>query len=117
MCEFIFVDDIVEGLCKVVMMLGVVGEIINFGVGDEIKIVDLVNKIFEFVGFSSCFLFGVVVYCEVEIWWFVVVIEKVKCVLNWFVMILLEDGFIMMIVWYCNCFCEVEFYFLKLLGF
>ena len=51
--EFTYIDDLVEGLLKAVSMPAAKGEIINLGTGQEIKIADIVEKIFQMVGGSS----------------------------------------------------------------
>ncbi len=115
--EFTFIDDIVDGLFKAVTTPDAVGEIINLGAGDEIKIVDLVNKIFELVGSSSRPLPGAIAYREAEIWRYVAATEKAKRILNWTATTPLDDGLTTTIAWYRSRLRDAEPYAQKSLGF
>lgn len=56
--SFCYVDDLVNGLIKMILLDEVKGEVINLGNPEELKIIDLANKIAEMANSSSEIVFS-----------------------------------------------------------
>ena len=95
-----YVGDIVNGIIKSAIKKPAIGEVINLGCGEEIKIRDLALKIIKLCGTDSKVNFGTVKYRENEIWEMYCDNTKAKSLLDWKSETNLDEGLIKTIKWF-----------------
>tara|TARA_A100001011_G_scaffold180409_1_gene189272 strand:+ start:176 stop:1087 length:912 start_codon:yes stop_codon:yes gene_type:complete len=99
--DFIFIDDVIEAIIKILKNKKTDGEIFNIGSNKPIKIKDLINKICQLVG-SGKPDFGKVQMRKDEIMALYPNINKARRVLNWRPKISLNAGLKKTIKYYKN---------------
>ncbi len=99
--DFIFIDDVIEAIIKILKNKKTNGEIINIGSNKPIKIKDLINKICHLVGAGEPD-FGKVKMRKDEIMALYPNINKAKNILNWRPKISLNTGLKRTIKFYKN---------------
>ena len=80
--DFVYIDDIVRGIIKSLKNTKSIGQIINLGSGNPIKIKDIILKICEIIG-SGKPKFGKIKFRNDEIKKLYPSISKAKKILNW----------------------------------
>lgn len=98
--DFLYVDDLIEGILKAAMMPGIEGEIINLGSGKATKIKDVAVLINQMMGNKIEIKFGAIPYRvheHMEHWQ---KIAKAGKVLDWKPLTMLSDGLVATIDWY-----------------
>ena len=99
--DFIFIDDVVTAILKILKNKKTNGEIINIGSGKPFRIRDLINKICFIVGAGKP-IFGKIKMRKDEIKALYPNINKAKKILNWRPKISLNDGLRKTIQYYKN---------------
>lgn len=101
--DFTYVGDIANGIAKAIAAEEAVGEIINLGHGQEIRIAELVEMVSEIMGISNFEIeedvcrkrpFDVERLCADN--------SKAKKTLNWRPEVSIQDGMALTITWYNN---------------
>lgn len=101
--DFTYVGDIANGIAKAIAAEEAVGEIINLGHGQEIRIAELVEMVSEIMGISNFEIeedvcrkrpFDVERLCADN--------SKAKKTLNWRPEVSIQDGMALTIAWYNN---------------
>jgi UDP-glucose 4-epimerase len=98
--DFKHVTDFVDGYLRAAVAPAAVGEVINLGSGEEHRVRDLVQTIFNMAGARGRPQPGLVPYRQAEVWRSVASITKARRLLGWEPKVRLEDGMRTTIEWY-----------------
>lgn len=98
--EFNYVENLTDAFVMAAVNDRAVGEIINIGSGQEIRIVDLVRKIHKLTRSDSRLRIGELDYRPTEIWRMFASNSKARDILGWRPKIGLDDGLEKTIRWY-----------------
>ena len=90
--SFCYIDDLVEGICRIVFKDNIKGEIFNLGNPEEVKVIDLAKKIIQLTDSKSHIIF--VKASEDEPRRRCPDISKAKAILDWQPKVSLEEGLI-----------------------
>ena len=99
--DFLFVEDLVEGMLDVAVARGMNGEIINIGSGKETSVREVLTLVHKLAGSRANVLrFGAVPYRRNEIMHSWLDINKAKRIIKWAPGTGLEDGLRKTVLWY-----------------
>ncbi len=98
--EFNFVEDIIEGFFLAAVRAEAVGEVINIGCGEEVKIADFARLMMELFEGRLTVEIGALPYRAGETWHFYSSNEKARRLLGYAPRISLRDGLERTIEWY-----------------
>ena len=98
--DFVYVDDVVEGLIRAATTEGISGEIFNLGTGVGTSLQAMAEMILQIVGSTSKPLFGALPYRQGEIWDLRADISKSRTVLDWEPKTTVREGLWKTIEWY-----------------
>ena len=98
--NFIYIEDIVDGLIKASVTKDAVGEIINLGSEREYKIKEVAIKILDLMGNPIKPLIGALPYRSGEVMHYYCDNKKAREILNWSPKTDLDDGLKKTIEWY-----------------
>jgi len=100
--NFIYVEDIVDGLIKASIKKEAIGEIINLGNEKEYKLKDVVTKVLDLMGNPIKPLIGALPYRNKEIMHYYCDGAKARDILGWYPKIDLDTGLKKTIDWYAK---------------
>lgn len=100
--DFIYVDDVVQGILCAARVPDAVGGMFNLGTGIGVSLRTVVQQIIELTGSTSRPLFGAVPYRKGEIWDLRADISKSQQVLGWSAKTTLDYGLDRTTEWYRN---------------
>jgi len=99
--DFLFVEDLVEGMLDVAVARGMNSEIINIGSGKETSVREVLTLVHKLAGGRANVLqFGAVPYRRNEIMHSWLDINKAKRIIKWVPGTGLEDGLRKTVMWY-----------------
>jgi nucleoside-diphosphate-sugar epimerase len=98
--DFIYVDDVAQGILCAAKIPDAVGEMFNLGTGIGVSLRTIVQRIIELTGSSSRPLFGAIPYRKGEIWDLRADASKSLRVLGWSAKTTLDFGLEQAIEWY-----------------
>ena len=98
--DFLFVEDLVEGMLKIAMTPDINGEIINLGSGKEISVKEVAMLIRKVVGNPNIIQFGAIPDRANEVANSVFDIHKAQQIIGWKPKTELEDGLTKTVEWY-----------------
>ncbi len=104
--EFNFVENHVDGFLAAATVEKAVGEVINLGNGEEVRIVDLVHRIHTLTASKSELKIGELPDRDGEIWRMCTANQKARDLLGWSPRVELEEGLERTIAWF-RSFVEV----------
>ena len=90
--DFIYIDDLVEGIIRASSEPKALGEIINLGYGMEYKLKDVAQLIMELTGSKDTLKVGELPYRSREVMRYCCTNQKAKRLLNWEPEVSLETG-------------------------
>lgn len=98
--DFIYIDDVIDGLIRAVAAQEAIGEIMNLGSGVERRIKDVIELVIKLSGSSIDVNIGARPYRDGEIMRHQCSIEKAKRLLGWQPRVTLEEGLKETVAWY-----------------
>ncbi|OAS20520.1 hypothetical protein A8708_18315 [Paenibacillus oryzisoli] len=90
--DFIYIDDVVEGLVRISECKTLIGETVNLAYGSSYSLKKIVDKLFSFVNSNSKVYYGSVPYRPSEIMSFDVSNQKLFTHTGWKPQITIEEG-------------------------
>lgn len=106
--DFLFVDDLIEGLLKAGQASEIDGEIINLGSGRETQLKEVVAMIYKIVGNSVKIKRGAIPYRHGENMHFWLDSEKANKMLGWSPKVSLQEGLERTVRWYKDNWEEIS---------
>lgn len=98
--DFIYIDDVVDGLLRVAQTPTARGEMFNLGSGMGVTLREVVQRILDLSGSPVPFAFGALPYRKGELWDLRADVTKARELLGWQAQISLDTGLSQTIDWY-----------------
>ncbi len=98
--DFIFVNDVVDGIIAAAVKKGIDGEVFNICSSEERSIREVAELILDIMASKNRLLFGAKAYRENEVWRLFGSYEKARRLLNWSPKTNIKDGLRKTINWY-----------------
>jgi len=102
--DWVYVDDVVEGIIRASCVDETVGQTINLCTGEEHTVREVVGKVLELMGDPVRAVIGARPYRPGEVWHLVGDNSRAKKLLNWQPQVALEEGLRKTIEWYTAAF-------------
>jgi len=102
--DWVYVDDVVEGIVRASCVDGTVGQTINLCTGEEHTVREVVGKVLELMGNPVRAVVGTRPYRPGEVWHLVGDNSRAKKLLDWQPQVGLEEGLRKTIEWYTAAF-------------
>ncbi|HET59691.1 MAG TPA: SDR family NAD(P)-dependent oxidoreductase [Chloroflexi bacterium] len=98
--DFIYVDDLIEGMICAAIRPGIEGMTLDLGTGHGTEIRQVISLIYELVQGTGEPCMGVLPYRKCEVMWLVADVERTANALDWHYQVDLKDGLTRTIAWY-----------------
>ena len=98
--DFIYVDDVVEGLLCAAQTPKARGDMFNLGSGTGVTLREVVQRIFDLSGSAALCKFGALPYRKGELWDLRADVKKAQGALGWKAQTSLDDGLQHTVDWY-----------------
>jgi len=100
--DWIYVDDVVEGILRASLAEAAIGQVINLCTGEEHTVREVVEKVLELMGNPIQPLIGALSYRRGEIWHLVGDNARARELLGWEPQVSLEEGLQETVRWYTD---------------
>jgi len=98
--DYVFIDDVIDGMIKAATTDAAVGQTINLGSGIGVTVRKVVEMVLEILGWPVEAQFGALEYRAGEVWDLRADRRRARELLNWEPMVGLEDGLQRTVDWY-----------------
>lgn len=98
--DFVFVDDVIDGMIQAVMNEATIGQTVNLGSGQGVRVREMVERILDLLGWPVEANFGALEYRKGEVWDLRADIQRARELLNWTPKVPLDEGLQRTVEWY-----------------